>query len=320
MILTIANSQTDKYFSSVFDLFRQRGREPILFCADKCLEGETISLSIQNNRYRYYAVIDGKEIDLSRIDAVWYLKPHLPKKLRTFDPPEHREFIRRQFLATWQSLFDVLRDKRWVSPHWNVVRAENKILQLRIASNAGLELPETLISSDPSKIEAFWEYCNREMIVKMVSASPIENHVIFTNRVSESHMASIDTARYAPSIFQRYIPKAYELRIIVVGGKVFVAQIKSQEGETTKTDWRVYNKTKEKIQMVADKLPSNIKQKCLSVVEQLGLRFGCIDMIVTPGGRYVFLEINPNGQWFFIQEATGLPIGEVIVDLLCGTL
>ncbi|MEK7092065.1 MAG: hypothetical protein AAB907_00410 [Patescibacteria group bacterium] len=212
---------------------------------------------------------------------------------------------------------DVLRDKRWISPHWNVARAENKIHQLILASDVGFELPETLISSDPNKIREFWEHCQNDMVAKILSVSPIEDHIVFTNRITELHMEKIDSIRYSPSIFQRCIAKKYELRITVVGNNAFVVRIESQKGETTKTDWRKSNQTGEKIGMEESELPVSVKNKCLNFVSRLGLRFGCIDMIVTPDDRYVFLEINPNGQWYFIQTATGIPIGEAIVDLLC---
>jgi glutathione synthase/RimK-type ligase-like ATP-grasp enzyme len=63
-------------------------------------------------------------------------------------------------------------------------------------------------------------------------------------------------------------------------------------------------------------LPAAIEEKCVALTQRLGLRFGCIDMIVTPEDKYVFLEINPNGQWRWVQELTGMPIAEAIADLL----
>ena len=54
------------------------------------------------------------------------------------------------------------------------------------------------------------------------------------------------------------------------------------------------------------------------MVERLGLCYGAIDMILTPDGRYVFIEINPNGQYLWIEQETGLPISAAICDLLMG--
>jgi len=63
-------------------------------------------------------------------------------------------------------------------------------------------------------------------------------------------------------------------------------------------------------------LPSLVETKIKMFMKRIGLRFGCLDMIVTPEGEYVFLEINPNGQWYFVQLRTEMEIAKVIADLL----
>jgi glutathione synthase/RimK-type ligase-like ATP-grasp enzyme len=63
-------------------------------------------------------------------------------------------------------------------------------------------------------------------------------------------------------------------------------------------------------------LPPEIQDKCVRLVEQLELSYGAIDMVLTPEGRYVFLEINPNGQYLWIEEQTGMPISAALCDLL----
>lgn len=317
MILTIANSQTDLYYSFVFDLMEERGKKPILFCADKCLEKEYIGFRIINNKISHYAIINNDEINLEKIESVWFLHPHLPEILRNMHPPEYRSFVQKQFLTTWQSLADLLKDKIWVSPYWNMIRAENKLYQLSIASKIGLEVPDTLISSDPKEVKEFWDYCKHEMIIKLLAVSVLEDHVIYTNKITLEDMAKIENVKYSPSIFQRYVPKKFELRIIIVGNKVFSIKIDSQKFSKTQIDWRRKPENDKEIYFSETTLPFEIKGKCLELTKQLGLRFGCIDMILTPDNRYIFLEINPNGQWWFAQTNTGLPIAEAIVDLLC---
>lgn len=117
-----------------------------------------------------------------------------------------------------------------------------------------------------------------------------------------------------PVIIQSYIQKEFELRVTVVKDKVFACAIYSQSSERTREDWRRYDipNTPHKIY----KLPKQIEQKCVDIVKKLGLEFGCIDMIVTPGGEFIFLEINPNGQWLWIEHLTGLPIGDAISEEL----
>ena len=105
-----------------------------------------------------------------------------------------------------------------------------------------------------------------------------------------------------------------ELRITVVGKNVFAAEIHSQQKEATRHDWR---RDALALEHRNHPLPDDIKLKCIQLAKTFGLEFGAIDMILTPDGRYVFLEINPNGQWAWIEETTGLPISEALIELLC---
>jgi glutathione synthase/RimK-type ligase-like ATP-grasp enzyme len=120
--------------------------------------------------------------------------------------------------------------------------------------------------------------------------------------------------RWAPVILQPYIDKAYEVRATVIGEKVFAAAIFSQSSTRTTYDWRRYNvkHTPHK----PFKLSPEVEERCISMVRHLGLVFGAIDLICTPDNRFVFLEINPNGQWAWIEILTGLPIGDAIADWL----
>lgn len=114
-----------------------------------------------------------------------------------------------------------------------------------------------------------------------------------------------------PSIFQEYIEKEYELRITVVGEKVFAAKVDSQKQEETKIDWR-----KHKTPFQQYTLPKEISDKCVELTQKLNLSFGAIDIIKNKEGEYIFLEINPNGQWAWLDMETGLNISDEIINYL----
>jgi len=115
-------------------------------------------------------------------------------------------------------------------------------------------------------------------------------------------------------VFQEYIPKALELRISIVGHQVFAAAIYSQMTERTKHDWRRYDL--EKTPHAVYILPAGVERACIDIVQHYGLAFAAIDMVVTPQGDFVFLELNPNGQWLWIERLTGQPISDAIADML----
>jgi len=118
----------------------------------------------------------------------------------------------------------------------------------------------------------------------------------------------------APILAQEYIEKKLELRITIVGQKMFTCAIHSQDSEQTRIDWRRYDFRN--VKHLPYQLPEKIKQKLHKLMKIWNLSFGAIDMILTPEGKYVFLEINPNGQWLWIEQLTEMPISRVIAELL----
>lgn len=69
-------------------------------------------------------------------------------------------------------------------------------------------------------------------------------------------------------------------------------------------------------EMFKIKLPDAILNQCISLLKILNLRFGAIDFILDKNGNYIFLEINPNGQWAWIEKQTGYKISNEITNLL----
>lgn len=245
------------------------------------------------------------------------MKPHLPFKLIDFKPAEYRRFIDQQFRAMRTSLWSIFQGKKWIDNPWSIQIAEDKLYQLYLAAQAGFKIPDTIVTSDPSRVKLFYAKYKKDIIVKILRASPILDHVIATNKITEKDLEKIDSLKMAPSIFQECVSKDYELRITVVGDKIFPAKIYSQEDKATSLDWRVKPKLNDfDVKMESTVLPPKIEQKIRCFMKKIGLRFGCIDMAVTEDGEYIFFELNPNGQWYFVQLNTGIDIAKAIANLL----
>ena len=130
---------------------------------------------------------------------------------------------------------------------------------------------------------------------------PDENFLrsIYTTLLREQDLALLDSIRLAPGFFQEYIPKRVELRVTVIGDEIFTAELHSQVHEQTRYDWRHYEV---EVPMDEHHLPVEIAEHCLALTKAYGLHFSTSDLIVTPEGRYVFLEMNPNGQFLWVQD------------------
>ena len=174
-----------------------------------------------------------------------------------------------------------------------------------------------MVTNSPSEARRFIKNLKGDVIVKPLSGGFVPDDTnptsIFTNILKPKDMEHLNNVRYTPTLFQEYISKSVEIRTTVVGNKVFAAEIHSQLNPNSLHDWRhdVLN-----IPHKIHQLPEDIAQKCLALVRSFNLNFGAIDMILTPEDHYIFLELNPNGQWAWIEDLTGLPIAAALIDVL----
>ena len=191
-------------------------------------------------------------------------------------------------------------------------------MQLKRAGALGFELPPTVVTNCPEDVLALHREHGGKIVSKQAAkafSSTLGDHMIrYTELVSPRDLAHIDAIAHCPMIFQGYVPKLVELRVTVVGQQVFAAEIHSQTTNHTRHDWRRYDHGQ--TPHLPHELPRDVERRCVRLVEQLGLQYGAIDLVLTPDGRYVFLEINPNGQYLWIEDETGLPITDAICDLL----
>jgi hypothetical protein len=127
---------------------------------------------------------------------------------------------------------------------------------------------------------------------------------------------TLDSVALAPNIFQPYIEKAYELRCVVMGDKSFTAKLDSQAHESTRKDWRAGDVEEEELEYEVFDLPERVQAGLHRLMHSFEINLASIDMIVTPEGEFVFLDLNPNGQWLWLEEELGLPLIASMADLL----
>jgi glutathione synthase/RimK-type ligase-like ATP-grasp enzyme len=140
--------------------------------------------------------------------------------------------------------------------------------------------------------------------------------VVFTSPVTDEDLDNLEGLQFCPMTFQENIPKALELRITIVGKQLFTAAINSQQLEGATYDWRKEGRALHQ-QWQAYDLPQIIEKQLLELMAYFGLNYGAIDMIVTPDERYIFLEINPVGEFFWLElYPPHFPISQAIAEIL----
>jgi glutathione synthase/RimK-type ligase-like ATP-grasp enzyme len=279
-----------------------------------------LSIHIDNGEIDGLIRMPERQVPISEITGVWYRRPGE----LTFDPAldeTYSRFAEMEATEALDGLYRALWDRRWVSPPHALTAANHKIFQLRFARQLGLQTVPTLVTNDPAQAQTFFHAVGGAMIYKpmrqvAIAYSDGAAYGIYTNLITQENLDEhLETIQYIPCLFQQLIPKKHELRINVIGDRVWSTAIYTQEGGENLVDWRPQT---EQFRHEPYLLPSALEAKCLELTHRLGLRMSNIDMVVTPDGDYVFLEINPNGQWAWVEDMTGLPLATALVDELLG--
>jgi glutathione synthase/RimK-type ligase-like ATP-grasp enzyme len=208
---------------------------------------------------------------------------------------------------------------RWMSHPAAIWSSEFKPFQLSLAARIGLPIPATVITNDPSAIRKAFDQFGA-MIAKPVRRGHITQNghtsAIFTSQVLKEHLDEIESARYSPAIYQPLIPKRFDVRVTIVGRQVFAAAIGSQSDPAAAIDWRLTSNPV--LPHYPMKLPGRLTDQLQQLMESLGLTFGAIDLIQNTDGEFVFLEVNPNGQWLWLDNILNLGVSEAVADWLTG--
>ena len=249
----------------------------------------------------------GGVLDFSTVTSVWWRRPQPFKPPAGMNPTAQR-FMVSEAATAFQGLYQSL-DAKWVNVPAHDAVAAHKPYQLALAQDIGLEIPPTLMTNDVEQAERFWRRHEGEVIYKQFIAT--QETWRETRRLSRDDESHADAVAHAPVIFQRHVPAVADLRITAVGGEYFAAATDVRNAGYPQ-DVRMNLDAK----YVAHELPSELIEKLNVLMERLGLVYGAIDMRLTHDGRYVFLEINPAGQFLYIEKATGQPIAAALADVL----
>ncbi|MEM9454566.1 MAG: MvdC/MvdD family ATP grasp protein [Myxococcota bacterium] len=325
-VLIITHSGDNECIETVSTAIRARGGRPVRMDTDRYPTSAGLS-TLQDSRQSSrqgpsstgLVIAGDKPVPLESLQAVWYRRfaagGRLPRAMGDTREAAVDE-TRRTLQGTIASLGCFQLD-----PLAAVQRTHHKELQLRLAVEEGLEVPRTLVTNRARDAREFWRRLDGRVITKMQHSFAIYRQgretVVFTSRVREEDLDALDGLRLCPMTFQEEIPKALELRVTIVGTRVMTAAIDSARRPKTEVDWRRDGRG-----LLHDwepyELPPAIAQRMLALQRRLGLNYGAADMILTPDGRHVLLEVNPVGEFFWLDRDPGLPISDSIAAVLLG--
>jgi glutathione synthase/RimK-type ligase-like ATP-grasp enzyme len=230
----------------------------------------------------------------------------------------YRSMCVSESVAALEGFLDALHNVLWVNDLDQQRNAENKQRQLRLATRAGLRVPRTLVTNDAAAARQFFAETEGETVAKLLRPLAVSMNAdtpfVYTNRVREEDLAGAEALRHSPMVFQELIPKAYELRVACVAGKAFAGALDATGTSRGHTDWR--RAAPEECRWQKAQVPQEVANSLQALMSELGLVFGAVDLICTPAGEHVFLEVNPGGEWGMLERDLGLPISEAIAAAL----
>lgn len=254
---------------------------------------------------------NGRRIDLGEAGAGWWRRPQ-PFTLEPGIASDDASFTYTECHEAVAGLWAAL-GIAWVNPPERDEVAHHKPYQLAAAAKVGLRVPRTVITNDPEAARRLIAELGAERTVyKTFLAS--EECWRETRILRPAELGLLDHVRLAPVIFQEYVPAVADIRATVIGPRIFATAISAAPGGYD-LDYRM---DLAGARFEPTELPASTERRIQALMKQLGLVYGAIDLRRTPDGGYVFLEVNPAGEWRFVEERTHQPITEAMAALLAG--
>ncbi|MBW4614194.1 MAG: MvdD family ATP-grasp ribosomal peptide maturase [Desmonostoc vinosum HA7617-LM4] len=318
-VLIITHSEDNESIALVAQAIAEQGGKAFRFDTDRFPTEVQLDVYYGKNSERLILVDGEQKLDLNEVSSVWYRRIAIGAKIPQTMDKQMRQASMQESRVTIQGMITSIRGFHLDSLP-SIRLAENKQLQLQVAREIGLDTPLTLTTNNPVAVKQFAQECEHGIVTKMLSSFAIydkqgQEQVVFTNPVTPEDLNNLDGLRYCPMTFQEKVPKALELRTTIVGKRIFTAAVDSQALQKAHHDWR-----RQGIALLDAwkpyQLPQDVEEKLLKLMAHFGLNYGAIDIIVTPDDRYIFLEVNPVGEFFWLERCPGLPIAGAIAELL----
>jgi len=277
----------------------------LLFTADQPTKQKN-SIYIDNSNYHWKCSDKKQSIIDNDYDVVWWRRPRKPFVDKTLTHPDDYKFVVRENSLFYDSLtYSLAPDAWWVNDKEAANRANSKLIQLKTAVDCGMNIPVTIFSNDPIDIRTFALNHEKEGIIykPLCSSFWFEDDKVkisYTSHINFMGLPTNSVLQLAPGIYQKEIKKKYELRVNCFGNYIVAAKLNSQVHENWKTDWRSIPHGMMDVEPY--ELPEELKGKIRLFMQDLGLVFGCLDFIVSAEGEYIFLEVNEQGQFLWLEE------------------
>lgn len=310
LVLTVSYDETATYLET---LLKRSALPCIRFNTDEYPAKYGLQYNLDRGNSKGTLKSENTYIELSNVSCVLYRKRPLPTPSDELSEPD-KKLCFRESLFFLEGVFASVPSDRWINSMWSTMAAERKVWQLHIGAYVGLRSPRTLITTSPDEAKNF--LYDTSSIVKPVSFGiyPSEpRQAIFTNDIDENNV-DLSLVSKCPTLFQEKIDKEYDVRVTWLDGTYVAMKIVGPENKGMPVlDWR---RTYEHNEYCECRLPADVEVAASRLMSILQLRYGALDFVVGTNQQHYFLEVNPAGEWGWLEPHSGGKIGEMFIDAI----
>lgn len=263
-----------------------------------------------------------QNIDLTKVGAVFCRSFEFPEPAHTAPIEHHLRYA--EMKAGLSGVLKALGSCFWMNRPWVEDFIDNKMVQGLDAQKFGLSIPKTLVTNSQQKARLFIEQCENGAIIKQLSEvglidetpETFETYGFYTSLVTKDDMEHLHEVAHAPCLFQEAIEKKADIRVTVVGDKIFAHRIESQSKAQSIIDFR------REPELVTEpfNFPEETGAVLLKLLKHWGIEFAACDFALTPNDELIFFEANVTGNWLWLEDTDHHPIIDEIVAKLAGNL
>ncbi len=316
-MILLLSSPEDGHARAVLRALASRGEEARILDLARLPARADVDLRLDTGGARLLLRDGRRTVEPARARAIWWRRPGRVALPAGLDDRRVRRASEQQWREALAGLWHAT-SARWVNDPVREDVASRKILQLVAAREAGLAIPRTCVTTRPARARAFVRACGRapgggwNAVSKLLAHT--EDARRETRRVEDGDLGALDAVRWVPLQLQEYVD-GVDLRVTVAGRSLFAAEVDAR-GTGHDADWRLMPWDVGRARLRPARLPAPVARRLLALASRLGLAYAAFDLRRRPGGEHVFLEVNPGGQWLFVEAATGLPITDAVARLL----
>ena len=318
MVLIVTNSH-DPTADFLLANFREHGQPYFRFDTDKFVASHRITYSFtsKTNSFSLANKDTHEEVASSEISGVWYRRPADPVVEIDDANEDLRLQVAQEARYQYEWILRSLEGAAWVSKPERLRFAEDRLVQLRAARDVGFSIPETIITNSQKEASQFigshQRVCHKPLLMGQLEIGG-QLFLYHTTLVSDQDQDFLSKVGNFPVLLQEYLEKEEELRITVVGDRIFPVRVLPNEYTDAAIDWRIENSSLAEFRSTSVK--PHLVDMTKTLMRKLDLQFASMDVVVSKKGHYHFLDLNPNGQWAWLDQTLQLGIADELRHIL----